>query len=98
MLAGLRGADHPFLADARWQGDIHGIDVPALEQLLVAAAGNGGGGEGDVSLAFVDEAMGAVVVATGHGDQDGVPRVADRLPVLARDVRGSQDAPATERM
>src|SRR5207244_456906 len=93
VLAGGGGPEHPLAADGGRQRQVDGVDVAAAEQLVVGAAGGGGGRQRGVGLALVDEAAGAGGVAAGHGGQGGVAGVADRLPVLAGDVRRAQDAP-----
>ena len=96
VLARLGRAEDPLLANAGRQRHVDGIDVAAVEQFLVTAAGGGCRRERDVGLAFVDELLGTAAIAAGDGDQRGVPGVADRLPVLAGDVGRAEDSPAAK--
>ena len=98
VLAGLGRADGPLGSDSRRERNINGVDVRPGQQCLVAADRDGNLRMRHLRLTFGDERSRARRVATGHGDQRGVAGVADSLPVFARDIRSSQNTPATKRM
>src|SRR5262249_16931354 len=88
--------EDPLLADAGGQRDVHRIHIPPVEQFLVTSARDGLRSQRYVSLAFGDEAASTLAFAAGHGNQRGIARIADRLPVLAGDAGRPKDSPAAE--
>ena len=89
-----RGLEHPFLAEAGWERDVNGVHGSIRQHFLVAAVSLRHGLHRSLRLAFIDELAAAFHIAAGHGDDGRVAAVANRLPVLPRDVRRAENAPA----
>ena len=93
VLAGLGRLHHPLAADAGRQGDVHRVHVRAARAVRRSSHAAGACGNGTSRLALVDELLGLRGVAAGDGGEGRVPGEADRLPVLAGDVRGAENPP-----
>ena len=96
VLSCLSRAQHPLLANARWEREINRVDVVALEQLRVTATGQGRRPQGYRRCAFLNKALGAGSIPAGHSNQPRVAGVVNGLPVFAGDICRTQNSPATK--
>src|SRR6185436_13915863 len=94
MLAGLRSTDDPFLANARGQRDIDGIDIFRHEQFFVTAQRAWRSFKRTFALAVGDEFPAALHIAARHGHDDAIAAIADAFPVLAPNLRRAEKSPA----
>jgi hypothetical protein len=94
MFAGFNGLDHPLGSHARWQWNVHSIDIVAAQKALIAVDRNRPIFEGNLGLASVDERFGRRGTTTSDGSHDAVSRKPNAAPILLRDPCSRQDSPA----
>jgi hypothetical protein len=96
VFARLGCPNHPFLAQARGNREINGIDIGSLEQFFVASQRDRLGIKGRMRLAFVDKLLCFGGGSAGDRGNDGILRIFNGQPILAGDVCGGKNTPSTD--
>jgi len=94
MFACLCRADDPLLPDASGEWKIDRIHLGVGDQFFIASECLWHLRVWDGSLAFGDEGCALRCITAGDGDEAGIASIEDGLPVLPRNVGGSENAPS----
>jgi hypothetical protein len=72
VLSSLSGSDYPLLSQGGRQGDVDGIDVISLQQGFVGAHGHRWRKLGNIGRAFIDEALGRLLISARYCSYAGI--------------------------
>src|SRR5437868_3680537 len=95
MFARTSGAEHPILADPGRQWYVESVDVSTANQLLIRHRSRRPR-VGSARLAIADESLGPLHLPAADGHKRPIAGITNRVPVLPRDIRRSQNSKATK--
>src|SRR5436305_4468695 len=95
MFARTSGAEHPIFADPSRQWHIERVDIGSANQLFIRHR-TWRPGVWSARLAIADKSLGPFDLPAANGDKRPIAGITNRVPVLPRDIRRSQNSQATK--
>src|SRR5438552_18845155 len=95
MFARTSGAEHPILADPSRQWHVERVDIGTANQLFIGHR-TWRPREGSARLAIADKSLGPLDLPAANGHKRSIAGIPNRVPVLPRDIRRSQNSKATK--